>query len=39
VKGGVRDSFSTVSSETKISISPVAILGFLEVLSITEPFT
>ena len=39
VKGGVNDSFSTVSSETKISMSPVAILGFLEVLSITDPFT
>ena len=39
VKGGVRDSLSTVSSETKISMSPVAILGFLEVLSIIDPFT
>ena len=37
VKGGVRDLFKILKSETKISILPVGSLGFLEALSITVP--
>ena len=37
VKGGVRELFKIVKLETKISILPVGILGFLEALSITVP--
>ena len=37
VKGGVSEALRIVTFETKISISPVGILGFLDSRSITVP--
>ncbi|MPM63698.1 hypothetical protein SDC9_110580 [bioreactor metagenome] len=37
--GGVSDLFNNLSSVANISISPVGMLGFLELLSATLPLT
>ena len=39
VNGGVIDALSTLSSDTLISISPVALFAFLLLRSATSPFT